>query len=546
MGRPGAEPVFVGAGGEGHRLAIPLLQIVAAVGVVGVDKEHDRAVFDEDAFEKQEWFDHQQHAELPLLAPDPRIVVGKTVEIWGRGHHPVEPQPLAGKVVSQSPAAGISEHPLHLLIENVVLQQRAVAGNGEQCLVGEAAPEEKRQPRRQFVAVEQRSGVGCRRLGKVDEAGGGEDRSHRILHGLGKRPRFRKVVQEGLMVAIENLVIDPAAERDFEEPGQPLAGRGFGRRGWRLARGRRGWSGEQRLPRTAIAVELRTPHDIRPQREQTFQQHRRHPQFAPPVVEAPLCLEIDRKRGHAGEDLILEVLLSQRTVSDGEFIGKSSARRIEIGAVDTDRFFGKRIDVAAQVEQIADGVVVFVAIEPPHHDRHARSVVAEALPKVCIERRYKTAAECVAGRGFVFRGHLPVRDPVADLLENSGGGWRRMTLTEAGEIEIPFDRIAAVAADAKLFARGGEFVTGKWHSRTLRIAGDGRLPGRGIVLPSGRLTRAAAAHRVVIEAVGWRGRGRAAQEDRDRRNDSSPSAHGGPTPPLPLHPRSSSFPAGSA
>ncbi len=30
--------------------------------------------------------------------------------------------------------------------------------------------------------------------------------------------------------------------------------------------------------------------------------------------------------------------------------------------------FRKRVDVALKTQQVADGVVVLVAIEPPHHD----------------------------------------------------------------------------------------------------------------------------------------------------------------------------------
>ena len=46
--------------------------------------------------------------------------------------------------------------------------ERAFLGGGEQFVVGDAAPEEERQPCRQFVAVEHRCGVRRSRLGEVD------------------------------------------------------------------------------------------------------------------------------------------------------------------------------------------------------------------------------------------------------------------------------------------------------------------------------------------------------------------------------------------
>src|SRR5262249_57012699 len=61
-----------------------------------------------------------------------------------------QPQPLSREIRRQVERAAIGEHPARLLLELCGLAQLAPNGGVEQFIVRDAAPEEKRQSRRQL------------------------------------------------------------------------------------------------------------------------------------------------------------------------------------------------------------------------------------------------------------------------------------------------------------------------------------------------------------------------------------------------------------
>jgi hypothetical protein len=108
---------------------------------------------------------HQVH-DIAILAPDaveehPRLVLeaGAQVVVEIRELHRVgllrlqiaQEQPLAGKVGRQPLGPGIGQHAPDLALEDARRAQPPLAGHLEELIVGDAAPEEEGQPRRQLV-----------------------------------------------------------------------------------------------------------------------------------------------------------------------------------------------------------------------------------------------------------------------------------------------------------------------------------------------------------------------------------------------------------
>ena len=63
-------------------------------------------------------------------------------------------QPLRREVRDEGPGPLVGDHPAHLLIEDRRLLQLALLGQLQQLVVGHAAPEEERQPRREREIVD--------------------------------------------------------------------------------------------------------------------------------------------------------------------------------------------------------------------------------------------------------------------------------------------------------------------------------------------------------------------------------------------------------
>ena len=69
-------------------------------------------------------------------------------------------QPLAGEVLDEALRAVVGEHPLDLCREHGGLVQLAGRGYGEQLVVGDAAPEEEREPRGELEVAERVDAAG--------------------------------------------------------------------------------------------------------------------------------------------------------------------------------------------------------------------------------------------------------------------------------------------------------------------------------------------------------------------------------------------------
>ncbi len=88
-------------------------------------------------------------------------------------------QPLPGEVLDQRGSLGVGEHPLYLLGER--RPQLVLLSQAKQFLVGDAAPEEERQPGREFKIADGMHGSGCAALRVAldaeQEIGRDQDRS---------------------------------------------------------------------------------------------------------------------------------------------------------------------------------------------------------------------------------------------------------------------------------------------------------------------------------------------------------------------------------
>ena len=94
-------------------------------------------------------------------------------------------QPLAGEVGDERVGAPVGEHPPHLRAEHRGLAQLASLGGRQQLIVGNAAPQKERQPRRELEVADaiRRSGRGVRRiaLDAEQELGADEQAPYRAL-----------------------------------------------------------------------------------------------------------------------------------------------------------------------------------------------------------------------------------------------------------------------------------------------------------------------------------------------------------------------------
>ena len=108
-----------------------------------------------------------QHAvdEQPGLAPErePQVLVetGEEPRVGLLRVHVAQEEPLLGEVVDEGGRPRVGEHAAHLAVEHVGLAQLAADGGVEQLVVGDAAPQEERQARRELeVADRVRLAVG--------------------------------------------------------------------------------------------------------------------------------------------------------------------------------------------------------------------------------------------------------------------------------------------------------------------------------------------------------------------------------------------------
>ena len=120
--------------------------------VVGVQEIHDAAVFAHDAVEEERrLFLHR----LPKVV----VEIGEGFQIRNGVLEIAQVQPLLGEVGDQRLRSRVCQHPLDLLFEHGGIFQLALARERQQLVVGKAAPEKERQPRRQREVVQPIDGV---------------------------------------------------------------------------------------------------------------------------------------------------------------------------------------------------------------------------------------------------------------------------------------------------------------------------------------------------------------------------------------------------
>jgi hypothetical protein len=114
-------------------------QTLVQEGVVGVEQIEQAAVVADDAAEQHLRFALERRAQVVVEVPGFGL---KRVEV-------AQEQPLSGEVLDQGVGLRIRDHPAHLLLEHGRILQPAGDREIQQFVVGDAAPEEEREPRRQ-------------------------------------------------------------------------------------------------------------------------------------------------------------------------------------------------------------------------------------------------------------------------------------------------------------------------------------------------------------------------------------------------------------
>ena len=201
---------------------------------VGVDQVENAAILAEDRLEEQLGLADHRRTQLVVEAGKLLGIGSDVGQFSGR-------QPLTREVLHEGGRLRIREHPPHLGVE--VLPQLPPGRQGEQLVVGHAAPEKVRQPRGQLVLADLVARSGARP--------GGSSSTRKRKSGQ-TRTRFESdadTVLEPLAFLLGSIVEleqafdflgpDRAAEGPVGEPGDDLAGG--------LARWQAGLVGQQPL-----------------------------------------------------------------------------------------------------------------------------------------------------------------------------------------------------------------------------------------------------------------------------------------------------------
>ena len=78
------------------------------------------------------------------------VEIGKLPDSGVDGAEIAQVEPLLGEVVDQRLRPLVGQHPPHLLLEHPLASELAAHSHVEQLFVGNTAPEEKREPRREL------------------------------------------------------------------------------------------------------------------------------------------------------------------------------------------------------------------------------------------------------------------------------------------------------------------------------------------------------------------------------------------------------------
>ena len=138
----------------GQRHAAEVIAVDVGDAVVARQPFVDERVVGGQQFEQAAILPHDAADEQLRFAAEraPQIVVelGKAPAIRLELRDVAQMQPLAGKVVHERRGPRVRQHPPHLLIQHRRILQPAALGELQQLIVGNAAPQEERQPRRQL------------------------------------------------------------------------------------------------------------------------------------------------------------------------------------------------------------------------------------------------------------------------------------------------------------------------------------------------------------------------------------------------------------
>ena len=134
---------------------VVLGQALIDEGVIRVQQIDDAAILAQLAFDQQLGFLLERLAQV-------LVEVGKGRRIRLYRWDIAQEQPLAGEVLHQRLRARIGQHAPDLALQNGRVAELAALGNGEQLVVGNAAPQEERQARRQLDVADPANAPGSR------------------------------------------------------------------------------------------------------------------------------------------------------------------------------------------------------------------------------------------------------------------------------------------------------------------------------------------------------------------------------------------------
>ena len=154
-------PAELRTGHVGH--PVVLRQHVVHEGVVGGEQVEQAAVFTHDAVEEQLHFTPHRLRQVAREVGEDR---GLRVHV----RQTREPQPLRGEMRGEALGARVGQHAPDLLLEHGWRAQLPVARQLDERVVGARAPQEIREPRRQFQVVDRVMLAGREAVGHALEA----------------------------------------------------------------------------------------------------------------------------------------------------------------------------------------------------------------------------------------------------------------------------------------------------------------------------------------------------------------------------------------
>ena len=122
------------------------------------------------------------------------------------------------------------------------------------------------------------------------------------------------------------------------------------------------------------------------------------------VVEAVLRPQVLRKRGNAGQPLVDQLRLAERTAADLELVGHAARLRTEV-AIGSQHALRQREDVDSQIEQVLDRVVVLKPVHAPHRRVRKRGPRVQRAVQQLAQLCHEPLALLRRQAGLALRGH---------------------------------------------------------------------------------------------------------------------------------------------